>query len=208
MKLSSMFSFVISSISGLFALSGEKKLKKIQQKEEWEKERIVLQQRYRKQKRVITLKYGNPTYTLSLKEYNLNEEIMVFSRSRRVMLQGKIYFYSELSSCTYTDNQRILKGEAAFVSKSNTAETDSLRGFEYDTYHTSCFESSVISDKEIITHNYNLIIKVKDPQVSIIKIPMGSNFEKVNELLGVMNSVINYNNQPGLVSIKQAVSWS
>ncbi|MFA5469468.1 MAG: hypothetical protein WC230_02060, partial [Bacteroidales bacterium] len=112
------------------------------------------------------------------------------------------------SSCTYTDNQRILKGEAAFVGKLNNSETPSFSGLEFDTYNTTNLERSSISNKEIITHNYNLIIKLSDSSASVIKIPLGSNMDKVNELLEVINSIISFNSQPDFSQIKEVVSWS
>ena len=42
----------------------------------------------------------------------------------------------------------------------------------------------------------------------ISKIPLGSNMDKVNELLEVINSIISFNSQPDFSQIKEVVSWS
>lgn len=211
MSLSSKFASVVSSVlKFLFPTSDEIRLRKINQSKKLkiEKEKRFLHQKYDRQKRALLLKYGSPVYNLALKEQSLNNEIIVFEKSRRVMILGEIYAYSDFSSCTYTDNQRILKGEASFVTKLNAQETNLFTGFEYDIYQTAGLEKSNISNKDIITHNYSIIIKLNDSPTSIIKIPMGSNLEKVTELLGVINSIIEINSRSVFVRMKQAVSWS
>ena len=210
MSLSSMFDFVVSLvIDSLFSASSEKRQKrKLSQEWKKEKEKRLFQRNYRKQKREVIAKYGIPEFDLVLKEQSLADEIIVFGRTRRVMILGKMYSFSDFSSCTYTDNQRILKGEAAFVGKLNNSESPSFSGLEFDSYNTTKFERSSISNKEIITHNYNLIIKLSDSSASVIKIPLGSNMDKVNELLEVINSIISFNSQPDFSQIKEVVSWS
>ena len=175
-RVSLVVSVVSSVLDYLFPFLGEREVGEIQQKKRPKPD-------YRRQKRALILKYGNPTYNLVLKEQNLNEEIIIFGKTRRIMIQGKLFSHSDILSCTYTDNQRILKGEATFLGKLDTRKMPSFRGFEGDTNLAAYFEGNNVSNKEIITHNYTVIIKLRDPSASVLKIPMGSNWEKVNELL-------------------------
>ena len=191
MSSSSKFPLVVSSVLDyLFTYSFERKMKIEQRTKRQKKEWKFLQPDYRRQKRALMQKYGNPTYNLVLKEEDLNEEIIIFGKTGRIMIQGKIFSLSDISSCTYTDNQRILKGEPTFMCKLDAGKMPSFTGFEGETLQAACFKAKNTTNKEIITHNYSVIIKLRDPSASVLKIPMGSNREKVNELLEAINFFI------------------
>lgn len=140
---------------------------------------------YLKQRLELFTEYGTPDYTVVLKEHSIMDEVTVFSNSQLVLILGNPVSFMELLSCSFTDNQRILKGGAVFV-KAERDSVDGLNGGESG-------ETGANSRFEIITHNYNVVVNLADASNSVIKIPVGSNFAKVKEILNLLNGIIKKN---------------
>ena len=155
---------------------------------------------YNESRMEIINKYGNPTKVFVLEQYNLNKEIIAFEESKRIWICGYDFPMKSILSCTFTDNQKVVKGQITSTTKTNSGNMvkravvgDVLLGGAGAIIGGSTASKSTITTQEndIIYHNYTLIINVDSLSEPIIRVNMGSDDTTVNEIVGLMNVIIN-----------------
>ena len=103
-------------------------------------------------------------------------------------------------SCTFTDNQNVVKGQITSTTKTNTGNMvkravvgDVLLGGAGAIIGGSTASKSTITTQENdrVTHDYTIIINVDSLAEPIIRVHIGSDGKTVNEIVGLMNVIIN-----------------
>lgn len=155
---------------------------------------------YNKARSELTNKYGEPIKSIVLEQYNLDKEIDVFEKDKRVWICGKDYPMKTILSCTFNDNPTVSKGSSVSTTATNNGNmvkravvgqviaggAGAVIGGATASKTTVTTQSS---DK--ITHNYTVLITVNSLADPIIRIPLGQDGKTVNEIVALMNVVIN-----------------
>lgn len=154
---------------------------------------------YNTKKDELVSKYGQPDKTIILEELNLEKEIIVFGKVNRIWLLGKDLPMSDILSCTFNDNQRIEKGGVSYETKTSTgnmAKRAIVGGVLTGGVGvvvggaTARKETTVKQENDKVIHDYTVIININSLSEPIIKIPLGTDGAKVNEIVGLMNVII------------------
>lgn len=185
--------------------------KKNQKKMKQTNEKVVIKRKaenevkttiYNDSRNKLISKYGEPDKTIILDEINLQKEIIVFGKSKRIWLQGKDLLMSDILSCTFTDNQRTIKGGASHETKTSTgnmAKRAIIGGVLTGGVGavvggaTARKETIVKQENDKVIHDYTVIININSLSDPIVRITLGSNGTKVNEIMGLMNVIISRN---------------
>jgi hypothetical protein len=157
---------------------------------------------YNTKKDELVSKYGQPDKTIILEELNLEKEIIAFGKVNRIWLLGKDLPMSDILSCTFSDNHRIIKGSVSYETKTSTGNMAKravvggvLTGGVGAVIGgaTARKETTVKQENDKIVHDYTIIININSLAEPIVKIPLGTDGAKVNEIVGLMNVIINRN---------------
>lgn len=144
-------------------------------------------------------KYGEPDKAFVFEELNLQKEIIVFGKVNRIWLLGKDLPMSDILSCTFNDNQRIEKGDVSYETKTSTGNMAKraivggvLTGGVGAVVGgaTARKETTVKQENDKVIHDYTVIININSLSEPIVKIPLGADGAKVNEIVGLMNVII------------------
>lgn len=155
---------------------------------------------YNTKKDELVSKYGQPDKTIILEELNLEKEIIAFGKVNRIWLLGKDLPMSDILSCTFNDNHRTIKGSVSYETKTSTGNMAKravvggvLTGGVGAVIGgaTARKETTVKQENDKIVHDYTIIININSLAEPIIKIPLGADGAKVNEIVGLMNVIIN-----------------
>lgn len=169
--------------------------RKIQKQAEFEQKSPI----YNAQKEELISKYGEPDKTFIFEELNLQKEIIVFGKVNRIWLLGKDLPMSDILSCTFNDNQRIEKGSVSYETKTSTGNMAKraivggvLTGGVGAVVGgaTARKETTVTQENDKVIHDYTVIININSLSEPIIRIPLGTDGTKVNEIVGLMNVII------------------
>lgn len=145
-------------------------------------------------------KYGNPTKVFVLEQYNLDKEIIAFEESKRIWICGNDLPMKSILNCTFTDNQKVIKGQITSTTKTNSGNMvkravvgDVLFGGAGAIIGGSTASKSTITTQEDdkVIHNYTIIINVDSLSDPIIRVNIGSDGRTVYEIVGLMNVIIN-----------------
>ena len=145
-------------------------------------------------------KYGDPNKIIVLEELNLNKEIIAFGMVNRIWLLGKDLPMSDIISCTFNDNQRVEKGKVSYETKASTGNmakravvggillggTGAVIGGA-----TAKTDTVVNQENDKIINDYTVIININSLSDPIVRIHLGKDGVKVNEIVGLMNVIIN-----------------
>lgn len=154
---------------------------------------------YNSARNELISKYGEPDKSITFEELNIQKEIIVFGKVNRIWLLGKDLPMNNILSCTFSDNQRIQKGSISYETKTNTGNMvkraivgDVLSGGVGAVIGgtTAKKETTVKQENDKVIHDYTVIINVNNLSEPIVKIPLGTDGAKVNEILGLMNVII------------------
>ncbi len=154
---------------------------------------------YNAQKEELISKYGEPDKTFIFEELNLQKEIIVFGKVNRIWLLGKDLPMSDILSCTFNDNQRIEKGKVSYETKTSTGNmakraivggvlTGGVGAIVGGA--TARKETTVTQENDKVVHDYTVVININSLSEPIIRISLGSDGAKVNEIVGLMNVII------------------
>ncbi len=168
------------------------------------KQEEVLQTRiipaYNKSRTELINKYGNPVKAFVLEQYNLNKEIIAFEESKRIWICGNDFPMKSILSCTFKDDQTVVKGQITSTTKTNSGNMvkravvgDVLLGGAGAIIGGSTASKSTITTQENdkVVHDYTVVINVDSLSEPIIRVHIGSNEKTVNEIVGLMNVIIN-----------------
>lgn len=174
----------------------KRRLEKAQKQAETEKQIPI----YNSEKEKLISKYGEPDKTIVLEELNLSKEIIAFGKVNRIWLLGKDLPMNDIISCTFNDNQRVEKGKVSYETKTSTGNmakravvggvllggTGAVIGGA-----TAKKETIVNQEDDKIIHDYTVIININSLSDPIVRIHLGKDGAKVNEIVGLMNVIIN-----------------
>lgn len=154
---------------------------------------------YNAKKEGLISKYGQPDKIIILEDLNLEKEIIVFGKANRIWLLGKDLPMSDILNCTFEDNQRIIKGGVSYETKTNTgnmAKRAAVGGILTGGVGavvggaTAKKETTVKQEDDKIIHDYTVIINVNSLAEPVVKIYLGTDSVKTNEIVGLMNVII------------------
>lgn len=157
---------------------------------------------YNDSRNELISKYGEPDKTIILDEINLQKEIIVFGKSKRIWLLGKDLAMKDILSCTFSESKRTVKGEVSYETKTSTGNMAKraivggvLTGGVGAVVGgaTARKETTVKQENDKVIHDYTVIININSLSDPIVRIPLGSNGTKVNEIVGLMNVIISRN---------------
>lgn len=180
----------------------EKEERKHRQEERKAQRQAEIEQKtpiYNAKKEELISKYGQPDKTIILEELNLEKEIIAFGNTNRVWLLGKDLPMNDVLSCTFNDNQRIEKGKVSYETKTSTGNMAKravvggvLTGGVGAVIGgaTARKETTVNQENDKVYHDYTVIINVNSLSEPILKVHLGSDGAKVNEIVGLMNVII------------------
>lgn len=177
-------------------LEEKRQLEKTRKQAEIEKQTPI----YNAEKGMLIEKYGEPDKTIVLEELNLSKEIIAFGKVNRIWLLGKDLPMKDIISCTFNDNQHIEKGKVSYETKTNTGNMAKravvggvLTGGVGAVIGgvTAKRDTIVNQENDKIVHDYTVIININNLSDPIIRIPLGKDGARVNEIVGLMNVIIN-----------------
>ena len=176
----------------------EEKLRLEKARKQAEKEKQ--EQIYNSEKEKLIEKYGEPDKTIVVEELNLSKEIIAFGKVNRIWLLGKDLPMGDIISCTFNDNQRIEKGKVSYETKTSTGNIAKravvggvlLGGTGAVIGGATAKKNTVVNqENDKLIHDYTVIININSLSDPIIRIPLGKDGAKVNEIVGLMNVIIN-----------------
>lgn len=176
----------------------EEKLRLEKARKQAEKEKQ--EQIYNSEKEKLIEKYGEPDKTIVVEELNLSKEIIAFGKVNRIWLLGKDLPMGDIISCTFNDNQRIEKGKVSYETKTSTGNMAKravvggvlLGGTGAVIGGAMAKKNTVVNqENDKLIHDYTVIININSLSDPIIRIPLGKDGAKVNEIVGLMNVIIN-----------------
>lgn len=167
----------------------------------------ALQQEYKEQLKKVIQEFGIPDITIDIESYNVDKEIRAYSDISKIVILGQTYDFSSILSCNITDDCHTERGDTIITSQ-GTSEIDSgdfwgravvgglvaddagaiLGGASASRNLTTT--SIVEQEDDYICHNYTVWVYVKDIANPLIKISVGDDFEKANEIAALMNAII------------------
>ena len=145
-------------------------------------------------------KYGNPTKVFVLEQYNLDKEIIAFEEAKRIWICGKDFQMKDILSCTFTDDEKIVKGQITSTTKTNNGNMvkravvgEVLLGGAGAVIGGSTANKLTVTTQENdkVYHDYTVIINVDSLSDPIVRIHVGSDGKTANEIVGLMNVIIN-----------------
>lgn len=205
---------VVAYIYGLLTADKRKKAEEEREKIEFErrerlkKEQEEKKQKYNVEKDGILSKYGQPDKVIIIQEHDIKQEIMIFEKINRLWLLGEDIPFGDILSCTYNDNYSVEKrGKIELQSKTETnngsmigraivggvlaGESGAFIGGTTASKNTQTTGIQEGYDK--IIHNYTVIININNFSKPIVRIPLGKDGKKVNDIVGLMNIIISRN---------------
>ena len=175
-----------------------KEAKERRQKELEEKKQI-----YEIKKSEQSSRLGEADKVIPLEEYDIDKEIAIFGQAEKIIIQGNEFSFSDILDCTADDDYRVIKGKTE-----DTSETKAKNGSTVGRAivggvlaggagaiiggATAKKETKTITHQkdDIIIHNYTVVINVNSLINPIITIRLGSDKNKLNEIVGVLNVII------------------
>lgn len=198
---------ITGGISGAIWQEGQKTKERKEREEKRQLEKVRKQAEierltpiYNAEKGKLIEKYGEPDKTIVLEELNLSKEIIAFGKVNRIWLLGKDLPMRDIISCTFNDNQHIEKGKVSYETKTNTGNMAKravvggvlLGGTGAVIGGATANKNTVVNqENDKIIHDYTVIININSLSDPIVRIPLGKDGTKVNEIVGLMNVIIN-----------------
>ena len=148
-------------------------------------------------------KHGVPDTTIFWKDYDINSEINVYENQKKVFIMGKEYSFSDILSCTFTDNPTTIKGKMTAISNSkgdngNTIGRAIVGGaiagpagaIIGGTTAKRQTQTEYKQDNDVTYHDYTVIINVNSITNPIIRIHTADDGKLTNDIVGLMNVII------------------
>lgn len=157
---------------------------------------------YNQSRNELISKYGEPDKTIILEDLNINKEIIAFGKVNRIWILGNDLPMCDVLSCTFNDNQEVIKGKVTYETKTKSGNMvkravvgDVLFGGAGAVIGGSTAKktTTAIQENDKIQHDYTVIINVNSLSNPVIRIYLGQKGHKVNEIVGLMNVIIGRN---------------
>lgn len=159
----------------------------------------------------LLVKYGTPTKTIdynvstSLKR-SLDQCILIFEDVNVILVRKRIYSFKDILSCSITDNSTTTHSGSVNTSKTTTS-TGSMLGRAIVggvlTGGVGAVVGAATAKKETVTilpqtnmvikHDYTIQINVNSILEPLIKLYLGADEDKVNEIVALFNVIISRN---------------
>lgn len=191
------------------------------QKEEEEKARLELEEKrkteleerrkaYESKLAALNSEIGRADKTIIFGEYDLDNEIRVYSGRNSITIFGKSYDFKAILSCTSTDDYSVKRGKAKIDTSGDTStdtlgavgravvggliagEAGAIIGGATAGSSTSMTGTIKYGDDKIL-HNYTVWVTVRDIATPTIEIHTGADARLTNEVVALMNVIIEGN---------------
>lgn len=191
------------------------------QKEEEEKARLELEEKrkteleerrraYESKLAALNSDIGRADKTIIFGEYDLDNEIRVYSGRNSITIFGKSYDFKAILSCTSTDDYSVKRGKAKIDTSGDTStdtlgavgravvgglvagEAGAIIGGATAGSSASMTGTIKYGDDKIL-HNYTVWVTVRDIATPTIEIHTGADSRLTNEVVSLMNVIIEAN---------------
>lgn len=142
---------------------------------------------------------GTPDKTIVIDELDINSEIHVYEKTKKIFILGKEYSFKDVISCTFSDSPRVVKGKVTAVTKSKNGNVIG-RSIVGDVVAgpagaiiggtTAKKQTEYIQEDDKTIHDYTVIINMNSISEPIIRIHTGERGKLTNEIVGLMNVII------------------
>ncbi|MFR9496232.1 MAG: hypothetical protein SNG69_02205 [Rikenellaceae bacterium] len=205
----------VNSGSKSFETDAEKQLRlmKEQQAKE-EQKKLLAEKRLKEQQEMDELiaQYGALTKTIVLPTFKWSRSpahsIMIFDTTSTILILKKAFSYRDILNCTVADNSTTTQSSSTLTSNTTT-DTGSMLGRAIIggvlTGGVGAVVGAATAKKKtttsspqvniVVKHDYTIQINVNSITEPLIKIHIGANEEKVNEIVSVLNVIISRNGQ-------------
>lgn len=142
---------------------------------------------------------GTPDKSLIISNLDINSEIHVYEKTKKVFIMGKEYSFRDIISCTFSDNPRIVKGKVTAITKSKNGNVigrsivgDVIAGPAGAIIGgtTAKKHTEYIQEDDKTVHDYTVIINMNSISEPIIRIHTGQDGKLTNEIVGLMKVII------------------
>lgn len=146
--------------------------------------------------------YGTPDKSIIIKPNDINSEINVFEAKRKIYILGKFYDFSDIISCSYTDNSTTFKGKTVATTHADNVSMAGRAiagGVVAGTVGaviggaTGKRQTEYIQENDTVYHHYTIVINIDSISDPVIRIDTGGNTNLRDEILGLFNVIISRN---------------
>jgi uncharacterized membrane protein len=145
-----------------------------------------------------TKQNGIPDKSIIVEPNDKTKVLLVHEKAKKIYICGETYNFSDIISCSFADNPKVIKGEIKAETKSNTGSTvgravvgdliagptGAIIGGTTGKKTTTFYQGN---DRTV--HNFTVIININSISNPVIHIGT-SNGNIVNEIIGVINVII------------------
>lgn len=178
-----------------------------------EKRKTELEERrkaYESKLAALNSEIGRADKTIIFGEYDLDNEIRVYSGRNSITIFGKSYDFKAILACTSTDDYSVKRGKAKIDTSGDTStdtlgavgramvggliagEAGAIIGGATAGSSTSMTGIIKYGDDKIL-HNYTVWVTVRDIATPTIEIHTGADARLTNEIAALMNVIIEGN---------------
>ena len=177
----------------------KRKEQELKVKKEEELKNVIIPA-YNKSRAELINKYGDPTKEFILEKYNIDKEIIAFEKTNRVWICGKDFPMGSILGCKFSDNKKVVKGQITSTTKTNNKNMVKravvggvLTGGTGAVIGGTTARKTTVSTQENdkVYHDYTIVINIDSLSDPILRIPIGSDGNTVNEIVAMMNVIIN-----------------
>ena len=203
-----------------FFVSDKKAIKEYNKRQERykqereEKRRVLdgLRPVYQKNLDELVSKYGKPDKIINLEVLKINKSIIVFAEKKRLWLLGRDMPMESIIDCKIQDDEYSYDGGSYSETKTNTGSM--LKRAAVGTLvagaagaviggATAKRTTTTFSAGSCTGHKYYVYININDLSEPVVKIDMGSDFNRANEILGLFSVIIERNKMSSYGDIQQ-----
>ena len=140
---------------------------------------------------------GQPDKSIIIIENDPNEVIHVHEIKKNIYLQGKVYTFKDIISCTYIDVPTTIKGKITATTQTGSVIRRAILG---DIVAgpagaiiggtTGIRTTEFNHENDRIMHDYTVIINIDSVINPIVWIKTGSNEKLTTEIVGLINVII------------------
>ena len=190
--------FALFCIFGIILNEKEEKNKKVKKRrlqEKNRKEQEYIKNEYEKKKCLLIEKYGEPDKDIIIKYRNLQSEIMSFSNFNRIWILGHDYSMDDIIGCSLHDEQSIQQGTVSFETKVKTGNMVKravvgglLFGGAGAVIGGVTAKKASVSRQEDdkVVHNYIVFINVNSMSTPVISVNVGEDVYKANAIVSLI----------------------
>lgn len=201
-----MIAFVVGLVIYKMCTFNEEEGKREQRRKEQEAKRVEKKKILEVETQKLIEEMGEADKTISLMNdvYDINDSIMVYESKQIVRILGKNYAFTDILSCTLTDDPYVKKGQITADTRTKTGSLvtravvgDVIAGPVGSIIGGGSAKKNTTFHQEDDTtiHHYTVIINVNSISEPVIRLGSYRSDRLPNEILGLMNVIISRNQQ-------------